>query len=62
MRFSTGARMSPLTGWLCLLNRHEPDRPKVDWDGTHYVGTCTRCGIPIRRKRKHRWLRDWTQP
>ena len=44
---------------LCLFNRHTPKNAEVVWDGTHYVGTCSRCERSIRRLRHHVWLNDW---
>jgi len=40
---------------FCAIDRHDPDRNRVRWDGFAYVGQCTHCGTPIRRLRKHRW-------
>lgn len=44
---------------LCVLNRHQPIRRDVVWDGLNYVGTCSFCGEAIRRKSRRKWLRDW---
>lgn len=44
---------------LCFLNRHWPDRPRVRWDGNHWVGTCRICRHRIRRCDHGRWERDW---
>ena len=40
---------------LCLIDHHEPDRNRVRWDGVTYAGTCTHCGVAIRRLRARRW-------
>ncbi|MBT0667875.1 hypothetical protein HT136_05780 [Novosphingobium profundi] len=44
---------------LCWLNRHTPDREHAQWDGKHFVSTCTQCNAPIRRRKKNVWLKDW---
>ncbi len=40
---------------LCLLDRHNPDRNRVRWDGFSYSGHCVRCEATIRRLRQRRW-------
>jgi hypothetical protein len=45
----------------CLLNRHEPDRRRVNWDGWHYVGQCRGCGIAIEREAPKLWRRQKPQ-
>jgi hypothetical protein len=44
---------------LCVVNRHQPVRQDVTWDGLHYVGNCSFCGRSIRRKSRRNWRRDW---
>lgn len=39
----------------CAVGRHEPDRRKVEWDGIHYVGNCTGCGVGVYRVSHKRW-------
>jgi hypothetical protein len=38
-----------------MINRHQPLRRDVQWDGRQYVGKCRHCGKPIRRKGKRQW-------
>lgn len=40
---------------FCGVGRHKPDRPKVKWDGAHYIGGCDGCGVPIIRKTRGKW-------
>lgn len=40
---------------FCLFNRHRPVRERVQWNGTHYVAECRRCGRPIRRRTQGGW-------
>lgn len=46
---------------LCWFNRHVPDRDAVHWDSHHYIGTCRRCGAPIRRLERKQWRKEWKQ-
>ncbi len=39
----------------CLLNRHNPDRNDVKWNGHDYIGECRHCGSPIIRISRRRW-------
>jgi hypothetical protein len=39
----------------CLINRHEPQRREVTWDGHAYVGNCRHCGVPIQRYGRRNW-------
>ncbi len=39
----------------CLINRHQPRRESVHWNGFHYVSHCKDCGKPILRKPKGGW-------
>ena len=32
---------------LCVLNRHQPVRRKVLWDGSNYVGHCSFCSAAL---------------
>lgn len=43
----------------CRLGRHEPDRKHVTWDGGHFVGSCSSCGMAVRREKHGVWRRDW---
>ena len=42
---------------LCFINRHQPDRKRVQWDGLHYQGTCHVCQRPIIRLRRGVWVK-----
>ncbi|MFM7347925.1 MAG: hypothetical protein ACKO01_00365 [Erythrobacter sp.] len=42
----------------CLLNRHDPDRREVVWNGHDYVGTCRHCGAPITRLSRRNWRKS----
>jgi len=39
----------------CRIDRHQPARREVTWDGRHYVGTCRHCGEPIQRRGHRNW-------
>ena len=44
----------------CLFWPHEPHRRRVHkLAGEVYVGFCTHCGAPIRRRHRNDWVRDW---
>lgn len=47
--------MSVFVNIGCLLNRHDPVRRDVMWDGRHYVGRCRHCGVPIMRYKRRIW-------
>lgn len=47
--------MSLFGSTLCAMNRHQPKRRDVRWDGACYVGECRRCGVPIERKSRKTW-------
>jgi hypothetical protein len=49
--------------WIfgCVINRHEPSRRTVEWDGLTYNGTCKHCGKPITREARHTWRAIVTQ-
>lgn len=42
----------------CLINRHDPLRRDVTWDGLAYVGVCRHCGAPIKRHRRNNWQKS----
>jgi hypothetical protein len=44
-----------LFGLGCLLNRHDPDRKEVKWNGHDYVGECRHCGASIVRVARRDW-------
>ena len=52
----------PLRLALCFINRHQPDRKRVQWDGLHYQGICHRCHRPIIRLRRGTWVREPESP
>ena len=39
----------------CSMDRHEPLRRAVAWDGRQYTGTCRHCGAPIVRIAHRKW-------
>lgn len=39
----------------CMVNRHDPDRKAVRWNGHDYVGDCRHCGVPIERVARRKW-------
>jgi hypothetical protein len=39
----------------CAVDRHEPLRRKVKWDGKHYVGECRHCSAAILRVGHRKW-------
>lgn len=39
----------------CLLDRHDPLRKDVKWDGHDYVGVCRHCSSPITRVARRKW-------
>ncbi|MFO6446440.1 hypothetical protein ACLBKU_04780 [Erythrobacter sp. NE805] len=45
-------------GLGCLLNRHDPDRKQVRWNGYDYVGECRHCGAPIVRHSRRNWRKQ----
>jgi len=45
----------PFARLQCLFDRHRPKRSGVEWDGSSFVGTCKRCGAPIRRRERGGW-------
>jgi hypothetical protein len=49
--------MPDLLTFLCVLNKHQPDRRNVGWDGKAYVGQCRRCSAPIKRLARKKWRR-----
>lgn len=40
---------------LCLINRHQPVRDEVHWDGWGYRSTCRSCGKLVERESKGLW-------
>lgn len=49
----------PVLGLVgCLLNRHDPDRREVKWNGHDYVGHCRHCHSPIIRVSRRKWRRN----
>lgn len=49
--------MSFISFVVCAMDRHQPVRREVTWDGKHYVGHCRHCGAPIVRIGHHKWRR-----
>lgn len=47
--------MSFLSFIGCSIDRHEPSRRNVEWDGRNYVGQCRHCGAPIMRMERRKW-------
>jgi hypothetical protein len=47
--------MSLFSRLECLLNRHDPLRRNVKWDGMTYVGDCRHCGETIVRISRGKW-------
>ncbi|TCM18154.1 hypothetical protein EDF56_105504 [Novosphingobium sp. PhB165] len=43
---------------LCLLDRHDPERENVTWDGAGFSGNCRHCGLDVRREKHKVWRRD----
>lgn len=41
----------------CTMDRHDPLRREVTWDGRHYAGHCRHCGTPIVRIGHRKWRR-----
>lgn len=39
----------------CFLNRHQPRRRDVEWDGRTYIGQCRHCGALIERHGRRDW-------
>jgi hypothetical protein len=39
----------------CRINRHDPMRRKVVWNGESYVGQCRHCGTEIERHSRKNW-------
>jgi hypothetical protein len=39
----------------CAMDKHQPLRRDVKWDGKHYVGHCRHCHDPIVRIAHHKW-------
>jgi len=46
----------------CLVNRHDPDRKAVRWNGHDYVGDCRHCGAPIARVARRHWRKRIAAP
>lgn len=44
---------------LCWIDRHRPNRDRIKWDGSAYVGHCLHCGAAVRRLRKKRWTANF---
>jgi hypothetical protein len=42
----------------CLINRHQPQRRDVVWNGRTYTGLCRHCGAPVERHGHHDWRRQ----
>jgi hypothetical protein len=42
----------------CMVNRHDPDRKAVKWNGHDFVGECRHCGVPIERKARRHWKKS----
>ncbi len=42
----------------CMVNRHDPDRREVTWNGQDYVGECRHCGVAIARVSRRNWRRQ----
>lgn len=47
-----------LFGLGCMVNRHDPDRKEVTWNGHDYVGECRHCGVTITRVSRRNWRRQ----
>lgn len=47
--------MSLFSSILCSLNRHDPLRRNVRWDGDHYRGQCRHCGTNVVRVARKTW-------
>lgn len=50
--------MSFISFVVCAMDRHQPVRREVTWDGKHYTGYCRHCGEPIVRIGHHKWRRN----
>jgi hypothetical protein len=42
----------------CSMDRHEPVRRDVKWDGLQYVGHCRHCHEPILRVAHQKWRKS----
>lgn len=40
---------------FCVINRHQPVRADVHWDGWGYRSTCRFCGCLVERESKRLW-------
>jgi len=40
---------------MCALDRHEPKRSDVHWDGKRYRAECRHCGSDIVRLARKTW-------
>lgn len=49
--------MSFISFVVCAMDRHEPLRRDVTWDGKRYVGHCRHCGEAIARIGPRKWRR-----
>jgi hypothetical protein len=47
--------MALLSSILCSLNRHDPLRRNVRWDGVCYRGECRHCGAEVVRRARKTW-------
>ncbi len=47
--------MSFISFFGCTMDRHEPLRREVRWDGRRYAGHCRHCGEPIVRIAHRKW-------
>ncbi len=47
--------MSLISFGLCAMDRHDPVRRDVRWDGKRYAGNCRHCGKAIVRIGPRKW-------
>ncbi|WP_164852635.1 hypothetical protein [Novosphingobium umbonatum] len=47
-----------LRRFLCLFNRHRPNRNRTKWNGHFYTSKCEACGQPVYRLGKQKWRKD----
>ncbi len=50
--------MSFISFVVCAMDRHQPVRREVTWDGKQYAGHCRHCGEPIVRIGSRKWRRS----